>query len=297
MAGAVRNGNAAMSSSTSSVDDSTNGEIQYHTDGTSFQVVDTKTETHHTFNVGYNDDIIRTTVTPEASIVDEWIEDLYASIEEFPEEGLVVGLDIEWVRLQETSQRNKIDVLQLCFDKQCLIFQFFGCDKVSEKLGNFLSDSRIVFVGSGIDKDARKLFVDYDLFVARSEDLGPLADYKLGRKNLYKKNLKVLVEEVLGEKLPKYGAITLSRWDIGDKYDKGHLRKEQVMHACLDAYASFRVGMDLIHRPDPSKREFSYSNKDFKKLPQETNQGTKATNQGQGARDASSQGQGARDAS
>ncbi|KAI3992874.1 hypothetical protein MKX01_034224 [Papaver californicum] len=163
----------------------------------SITVIDNKTETHHTFDVSFYNDTIRTTVTPYESIVDQWIADVYDSFG---------SLDIEWVRLRETSQRNIVALLQLCLAHQCLVFQFLGRGKhqVPEYLVNFLDDKRIIFVGAGIDQEARKLWVDYRLNVARSEDLGSLADYKLGRKDLYTAELRYLMGAVLGQDLYKW---------------------------------------------------------------------------------------------
>ncbi|RZC64282.1 hypothetical protein C5167_007972 [Papaver somniferum] len=154
---------------------------------------------------------------------------------------LVLGLDIEWVRLRgHTGQRNK-SVLQLSLAHKCMIFQFFDCDD-KDDVPDSLDDKRIIFVGSGINQDARKLWVDWGLDVARSEDLAGLAEYKLGREDLYKYGLKFLMLEVLGKDLPKPQGITLSRsWD-------GALTENQIMYACLDAYASFKLGMELRRR-------------------------------------------------
>ncbi|KAI3867593.1 hypothetical protein MKW98_005970 [Papaver atlanticum] len=276
---------------------STNGERYTDTD---IIVIDKETESHHTYDVRFNTDVIRTIVTDTASIVDEWIHGVYKSFSDKLKDGnnLIVGLDIEWVRLREDNQnqRNRIAVLQLCSGNQCLIFQFFGCDKIPESLINFVNDGRIIFVGSGIDQDARKLWVDYGLNVAISEELGGLADYTLGRSDCYRSGLKSLMYKVFGEVLHKPRGITLSRWD----YE--FLKDEQVLYACIDAYASYLLGMELMPRREIVNKDGP--KEDLKKTPQQTNQGQgpKAPNQGQGARapnqvqgaKAPSQGQGAR---
>ncbi|MCL7041422.1 hypothetical protein MKW94_008517 [Papaver nudicaule] len=272
--------------SSSSTSSSAEEEIVWSSDNTYIQAVDKKTASHYTYNVGYYNDIIRTTVTRTDSIVNRWIKEVYTDFEE----GLIVGLDIEWVRLQETSQRNKVAVLQLCVDKRCLIFQFlFGGANATApaSLKKFLNDERILFVGVGIDKKARRLLVDHELNIARSEDLGGLADYKLGREDLYELGLKKLAWNVLRHDLPKRKHQTLSRWDASTRLHNGTLKDEQVEYACLDAYVSLQLGVYLMGRPDPSNKGFSYSLKDdLKKLPHETKQGAKATNKGQGAREA-----------
>ncbi|KAI3854375.1 hypothetical protein MKW92_004300 [Papaver armeniacum] len=220
---------------------------QYPKKHTSIQVVDKKTETHHTFKVRYYNDTIRTTVTHTASVVDRWIENVYTDFADILKlDELVVGLDIEWAR------NNKVDVLQLCLAHRCLIFQFFGRDKdqVPKSLVNFLNDDRIIFVRAGIAEAAHKLSIDYGLSIATTEDLGRSADYKLGTQGLYQVDLNSLVNIVLGQHLhlqPKFTRITFSRWD------RDTLKNDQVEYACLDAYASFKLGLHLLLLPAPKK--------------------------------------------
>ncbi|KAI3838306.1 hypothetical protein MKX03_015941 [Papaver bracteatum] len=228
-----------------------------------------ETETNHqTFDVSFYNDTIRTTVTNTECVADQWIENVYSSFStQIEDNNLVVGLDIVWVRLRETNQRNEVSVLQICLAHQCLIFHFFGffgrskkLQKVAvpESLAYFLNDERITFVGAGIDQDARKLWVDHGLTVARSEELADLADYTLRRTDLYRAGLKSLMWKVLGEDLPKRRWITLSRWD------NEILSGEQIEYACLDAYASFRLGIELMPPPAPLKNE------GFNRYPEET---------------------------
>ncbi|KAI3890049.1 hypothetical protein MKW92_039249 [Papaver armeniacum] len=278
MAGAVKAPNAMNADGSS-------------TDGRQYYLKDSKiveeTERNYIYDVkfytGFNTETIRTTVTQTTSAVDGWIKDVEESFaRQLENKNLIVGLDIEWVRLLETSQTDKVAVLQLCVAHQCLIFQFFGLlgkkgkkvhkVHVPESLAKFLNDERIIFVGSGIDQDARKLMVDHGLTVARTEDLAGLAEYKLGREDLYKAGLKSLMWNVLGQNLPKPSEVTLSKWDIGHWTHVGVLTYDQIRYACLDAYASFKLGMDLMHRR-PQTVNNRYPQKDFNKAPQETNQG------------------------
>ncbi|XP_026396719.1 Werner Syndrome-like exonuclease [Papaver somniferum] len=178
-------------------------------------------------------------VTHTESVVDQWIEDVYNDYADKLDNGnLVVGLDIEWAR------HNKVDVLQLCFAHRCLIYQFFD-NEVPESLITFLNDDGIIFVRAGIDEAAHKLLVDYGLNVARTQDLGRLADCKLGTQGLYQLDLNSLVNIVLGQHLhlqPKFRRISFSRWD------RDTLKNEQVEYACLDAYASFKLGLYLFQK-------------------------------------------------
>ncbi|KAI3875828.1 hypothetical protein MKX03_023751 [Papaver bracteatum] len=213
---------------TSSVDgSSTNGGKyrQHYTKHTSIQVVDKNRETHHIFKVRYYDDTIFTTVTHTASVVDQWIRNVYTDFaDKLKLDDLVVGLDIEWAR------HNKVDVLQLCFAHSCLIYQ-------------------IIFVRAGIDEATNKLSIDYGLSIARNQDLGSLVDSMLGTLGLYQLDLNSLVNIVLGKHIhlqPKFRRITFRRWDMNT------LKNEQVEYACLDDYASFKLGLYLLR---PSSEE------------------------------------------
>ncbi|KAI3913105.1 hypothetical protein MKW98_007121 [Papaver atlanticum] len=224
-------------SSTSNAEGNTNGgkHRRYPKKHTSIEVVDKKAETHH------------------KSIVEQWIDVVYKS---FADKlgNLVVGLDIKRVRNNE-----EVDVLQLCVGHRCLIFQFFARnkDQVPKSLVDFLNDHKIKFVGAGIDRVADKLLVDYGLRISTTEDLGNLADRKLGTRGLYQAELNSLVNIVLGQHLhhqPQFRRITFSRWG------RDYLKNEQVEYACLDAYASFKLGLYLLPLPAPKETKQSQGN-------------------------------------
>ncbi|RZC57916.1 hypothetical protein C5167_005223 [Papaver somniferum] len=156
---------------------------------------------------------VRVTVTHAASVVDQWIWEVYTDFRN-KLKNLVVGLDIEWSRRSRKSRdgysRNKVAVLQLCFSTRCLIFQISRCDEIPESLADFLSNDKFIFVGAGIDGDAHKLWVDYGLYVGKTEEVGTLAAYKLTKtfgdyrnSGLYNAGLKNLAKDVLGLELPK----------------------------------------------------------------------------------------------
>ncbi|KAI3900296.1 hypothetical protein MKW92_010676 [Papaver armeniacum] len=209
--------------------------------------VDVSNSTYRTYDVYYHKTRIRTTVTHTASVVDQWIEDVYNDFRS-KLKNVVVGLDIEWTRQPRghNSTRNRVAVLQLCLCRRCLIFQISWCHNIPQSLHDFLSDEKFVFVGVGIDGDAHKLWLDYRMTVARAEELGSLAAYKLTKtvkeykeRHFYQSGLKDLARNVLGEELPKKRAIQLSNWD--------HclLTAAQIEYACLDAFVSFQLGIHL----------------------------------------------------
>ncbi|XP_026384189.1 Werner syndrome ATP-dependent helicase homolog [Papaver somniferum] len=205
-------------------------------------------DTHHTYSVYYYGEEIETTVTHRASVVDNWLDHL---LEEFKSRlnNLVVGLDIEWRRLERNnkdSRRRKVAVLQLCVDNHCLIYQFSCCDKKTpESLKKFLADEELIFVGAGIEADAYKLMVDYGLKVARTEDLASFVAFKTGDSRLYKYGLKKLVKDVLKQDLPKSRFVQTSDWELS------LLSNKQIEYACLDAVASFKLGVQLMSLGNP----------------------------------------------
>ncbi|KAI3950905.1 hypothetical protein MKW92_044237 [Papaver armeniacum] len=217
----------------------------------SIKVVDKTKSTHHEYTVYFHEDKIQTTVTHTASVVDGWIANIYS---DFPSKlnNLVVGLDIEWRRIRDNITRNPVAVLQLCTLKRCLIFQILCCDHIPDSLADFLGNEKFTFVGAGIDGDAHKLWTDHRLNVARTEELGSLAAFKLTKTVkeyreswLYKNGLSNLSNAVLGQDLRERRDIQLSHWD------NGFLTDNQVEYACLDAYVSFKIGVNLIGRSNP----------------------------------------------
>ncbi|KAI3847623.1 hypothetical protein MKX03_012935 [Papaver bracteatum] len=123
-------------------------------------------------------------------------------------------------------------------------------------------------------QDTYKVWVDYALTVARSED------YKLGGQRLYRAGLKSLMWHVLGEDLPKRRVITLSRWDVD------FLTDEQSAYACL--MLTLRLSLPKtnqdqcfkIRRPAPAPAPLK--NEGFNRYPQEyIKKSSKETNQDQ----------------
>ncbi|KAI3859962.1 hypothetical protein MKW92_012981 [Papaver armeniacum] len=210
---------------------------------TGIEVVDKSKDTHHTYKVFYYKDTIFTTVTHRASVVDQWLADLYKDYD--VSKNNVVGLDVEWSRTRSnnTGTRKKVAVLQLCLDERCLIFQFRWCDQVPKSLKDFLGNDKYIFVGSGIDAEAYKLMVDRGLMVARTEELGSLAAYKLSDSyGLHRAGLKKLVQDVLQQDLPKRRDVQSSNWEYGVLSD------EKIEYACLDALVSYKLGVNLMSR-------------------------------------------------
>ncbi|RZC68696.1 hypothetical protein C5167_031892 [Papaver somniferum] len=241
----VQNGSSGLSlgNQMSSNSGTNGGSARGDKKNTGIEVIDKSKDTHHTYKVFYYTDTIFTTVTRRASVVDQWIADLYKDYDLGKLNNIVVGLDIEWRRIRRgyTGTRNKVAVLQLCLDKRCLIFQFAHCDQVPKSLKDFLGNDKFIFVGSGVDADAYKLMVDHNLMVARTEEVGSLAAFKTGESRLHRVGLKKLVREFLQQNLPMRRCLLIN-------WERDVLRDEQIEYACLDAFVSFKLGVDLMSR-------------------------------------------------
>ncbi|KAI3976417.1 hypothetical protein MKX01_008275 [Papaver californicum] len=176
---------------------------------------------------------------PHSFVVDQWIAEVYTNFHN-KLKNLVVGL--EWSRRSRDnniSARNKVAVLQLCLSKHCLIFQISCCDCIPESLA---SNEKFIFVGARIDGDAHKLWFDHGLTVGRTEEVGSLADYKLTKTiGEYRERADFIKLE-----LPKQRDIQLSNWGV-----TGFLSEKQIEYACLDAFVSFKLAIDLISRVNP----------------------------------------------
>ncbi|KAJ8421647.1 hypothetical protein Cgig2_019220 [Carnegiea gigantea] len=186
------------------------------------------------YQVNFAQKTIETTVTDKGSVIDAWVRDITASSSNGPTPN-VVGLDIEWRPHPIRSMSNKTATLQLCIDTKCLIVQLFYVDYIPHSLRDFLSSLDFVFVGVEVADDATKLRTEYGLECGRTEDVRAAAmrrwPYRFRRPGL-----KDLASEVVGLRMNKTKRVTLSDWQARI------LTEEQVQYACIDAYASYRLG-------------------------------------------------------
>nr|XP_009612708.1 Werner Syndrome-like exonuclease [Nicotiana tomentosiformis] len=198
-------------------------------------------------SVSFYENQIKVTVTKKAADVDKWIGQTI-HIHRRRLNKLLIGLDIEWLACINATDKNhsKIALLQLCVGRRCLLFQLLHADYIPNSLRAFLANPNFTFVGVGIQGDAYKLFQDHGLFVANSVDLYQLAlvvrkfEPEYGIMGLKRMGLKRMAYEVLGKVMEKPLKVTLSQWDTEE------LSYEQVEYACIDAFVSFEIGMNLF---------------------------------------------------
>lgn len=189
------------------------------------------------YNVNFQGNVIETTVTDKASDVDEWLQNVEST---YHGKTSVVGLDCEWRPHIIRSMSNKTATLQLCIDTKCLIVQMFYLDYIPQSLKDFFTDSNFTFVGVEVQDDAQKLEDEYGLKVTSTADIQALAMARWPLRFVRKPGLKGLargVAELYMEK-PKY--VSMSNWEAR------FLSVQQIEYACIDAFASYKIGHKIL---------------------------------------------------
>ncbi|KMT13649.1 hypothetical protein BVRB_4g080350 [Beta vulgaris subsp. vulgaris] len=182
---------------------------------------------------------IVTTLTDKAQVIDEWVAEI---LPRYVANGksTVVGLDIEWRPNVVSTMSNKTTTLQLCIDNKCLIVQLFYLDYLPQSLRDFMGWPRFTFVGVKVDEDVAKLRYEYGLICVCSKDI---MDHALGlwpMRWFSRPGLKVLARDIAGLYMDKPMHVCRSDWQARV------LTREQVEYACIDAYASYKIGVRLF---------------------------------------------------
>ncbi|VFR01682.1 unnamed protein product [Cuscuta campestris] len=123
---------------------------------------------------------------------------------------------------------------------KCLVFQLVHAEAIPEALKRFVADPTFVFAGVEVAGDVAKLSAEYGLGCAKVADLRELARAKWPGKFDRAAGLKGLAREICGLEVAKPEEVRRSDWAAAE------LSGAQVEYACIDAYASFRVGQALI---------------------------------------------------
>jgi ribonuclease D len=190
---------------------------------------------HDKYDVVFHSETIHTMVTHTPFMVDAWLSNLPRNSHN---SRFVVGLDVEWLPNRQRNMDNPVAVIQLCINRQCLVFQILRASFIPQSLVEFLENQGNTFVGVGIREDVEKLLRDHSLRVANFVELCTLATERFG-EHMRGAGLKTLAAHVLGKDIEKPRKITMSRWD------KFKLTPQQVEYACIDAFASFEIGRIL----------------------------------------------------
>ncbi|KAL2941640.1 Werner Syndrome-like exonuclease [Bienertia sinuspersici] len=189
--------------------------------------------------VRFGDANIETTVTNKAEAIDKWVDEIlphYANTGK----STVVGLDIEWRPHIISSMSNKSATLQLCIGTKCLIVQLFYLDYLPQSLKDFMGWPNFTFVGVEVADDVAKLRDEYGLVCANSKDIQAHALGCWPNRWWGRPGLKVLARDVAGLYMAKPKHVCRSDWQARVLSD------EQVQYACIDAYASYKIGFKLF---------------------------------------------------
>ena len=187
--------------------------------------------------VQFSGSTIEATVTVKASVAEYWIHQIQSM---YNGQQIIVGLDCEWKPPIMQSMSNRTATLQLCVDTKCLILQMFYVDYIPQSIKSFLSDPNVTFVGVEVGDDVLKLRDEYGLHCTSTSDIQALAMARWPRKFFVKPGLKFLAREVVGLYMQKPMHICQSNWEARV------LDAEQIEYACIDAYASYRIGHKLL---------------------------------------------------
>ncbi|PKI68314.1 hypothetical protein CRG98_011289 [Punica granatum] len=141
----------------------------------------------------------------------------------------------------ETVVTDKASVIDswLCIDCKCLIVQLFYVDYIPDSLKNFLMDPNFTFVGIEVGDDIAKLRDEYGLNCRKHADVREAAKNKWPGR-FRRPGLKDLAVEVAGLHMKKPRHVVMSNWEARN------LNDSQVEYACVDAYASYKIGHKLL---------------------------------------------------
>ncbi|XP_059279546.1 3'-5' exonuclease-like [Lycium ferocissimum] len=189
------------------------------------------------YSVTFAGKTIETTLTDKATVTDEWVREILSLHGNSPM--VVVGLDIEWRPHEISWMSNKSATLQLCIDQKCLILQLFYVDQLPESLKDFLKNTKFIFVGIEVADDVKKLKDEYGLECGKCADIRALAKQRWPGR-FRRPGLKDLAWEVASLNMKKPKHVCMSNWEARE------LNNDQVEYACIDAYASYKIGHKLL---------------------------------------------------
>ncbi|XP_010246673.1 PREDICTED: uncharacterized protein LOC104589900 [Nelumbo nucifera] len=189
---------------------------------------------HRAFTVNFFGNKIRTIVTTNFAVVKKWVYKIRYFYRARRDQ-LVIGLGVQWP-VNDPSQSY---TLQLCVGRHCLVLHLFYTRYVPRIFHRFLADGRNTFVGIWNYNDEIKLRKSQQkLLVSRLVDVRCVAAARMDMS--LQASMETLAEAILGrEGVNKHIEIATSDWG------RGFLSKEQVLYACLDAFASSEIGKKL----------------------------------------------------
>ncbi len=156
----------------------------------------------------------------------------------------IFGFDMEWEVDFANNFRSPATVQVSSSDGTSYLFRLIvqGKSRVSESLRKFLEDKNNLFVGSNIANDASRLARGHGVELSGFKEISN----KARRLGFTKKRmaLDALVKKFLNKKIRKHNNLRFAKWE------KKQLLNDEIDYACLDAYSSLLVFMELVERQD-----------------------------------------------
>jgi len=180
------------------------------------------------------------------SVIDaELLKDNYAGNSSYER---VVGLDIE-KSFSSTSDGvviEKVAVLKLCAENDCLIVHLTHLEKIPTSLAKFLDLSDITFVGISIKQNLGDLRRDYGVQCRNiAVELGALAAAVQKKPILEVYSLPDLFKYVF--KFPKWEKTFGKSTNVAfSDWGASILSRDQIWHASMDAHATVMIVKELI---------------------------------------------------
>ncbi|KAK9276939.1 hypothetical protein L1049_006477 [Liquidambar formosana] len=193
--------------------------------------------------VKFFEDIIETTMAKTTGDVDQWIDKVCETsfTDQCKPEDFFVGLDSEYAL-----------ILQLCFNRRCLIFQLWCAVEIPTSLINFLQNPKFTFIGIAIERDDCLLSKYYGLSLSHNrKNLPSLAEELYPRGGFNCRSLKELARVCLKKEVQKPIETINSDWKAKD------LSIPQIEYACIDAFVALEVGI-YLYKMSLNVAELSY---------------------------------------
>ncbi|KAG5514125.1 hypothetical protein RHGRI_035503 [Rhododendron griersonianum] len=187
--------------------------------------------------VSFSGEIIEATVADMASSVDNWVHNVLSA---HRGQQIIIGLDCKSSPHPIRSMSGKISTLQLCHGTKCLFLQLLHMNEFPQSLKVFLSEPSIKFVGIKIHENTRKLEEGYQLVCSKKVDIRALAKIWFPISFHEKSSLRALAHGVAGLCMQKTEKPYKCDWESRVLNDK------LIEHACIDAYACYRIANKLI---------------------------------------------------
>ncbi|KAF3532789.1 hypothetical protein DY000_02043338 [Brassica cretica] len=172
-------------------------------------------KSHQVYFINFFGQNLDVTQTETPSIIRRWIRDVvYRHRRSRSSHPLVVGVGVQWTPswyFSPPAYDRPADTLQLCVGTSVLIVQLSYCQRVPNILRRFLTNPDTTFVGFWNSQDVRKLEI-----TRHQLEIGELLDVRVR----------------LDRKISK------SDWSVD------YLSKEQLLQVSVDAYVSFKLGVD-----------------------------------------------------